>query len=240
LEGFRKFLDFFLDLLFPPKCLLCKRLNSNLICPECLSQLTPFRGKTCSLCGVPLEGKDNRCPQCLRNPPYFDRGFFYGLYQGKLEEAILRFKYQDHPGLSAPLGKLLAEKFRETGVQVDLVTWVPLHQRKLKMRGYNQAELLARAISVNLGLPYGDLLIKKKETKPQSRLSREERLKNVIGVFKPKSAVELQGKSLLLVDDVVTTGATASECARVLKEMGAEKVFVLSLARGTGTQRPIS
>lgn len=187
-----------------------------------------------------MEGKDDHCPQCQKNPPHFDKALFYGLYQGKLEEAILRFKFQDHPNLSVSLGRLLTEKFKKNGIQVDVVTWVPIHRRKLRLRGYNQAELLAKAFSSNLGLPCADLLSKKRETKPQSRLSREERLKNVLGVFEPKASDGLLGKRILLIDDVITTGATASECARVLKEMGAEKVFVLTLARGTGTQRPIS
>lgn len=132
------------------------------------------------------------------------------------------------------------EKFQKTGFPIDLVTWVPIHPRKLKLRGYNQAELLAKALSFNLGLPCMDLLSKKKETKPQSKLNREERLKNILGVFEPKPSIMVFGKRILLVDDVITTGATASECARVLKKMGAEKVYVLALARGTGTQRPIS
>lgn len=240
MEIFKRTFRFFLDLLFPPKCILCQRFYPELICPDCFFQLKPFSGKTCSLCGVPMEGEGNFCPQCSHNPPDYKKALFYGLYEGKLEEAILRFKFQDHPHLAEPLGQLMVQRWRQSGIKVDLVTAVPISSRRLKVRGYNQAELLAKVVARGLGIPYRTLLVKRRETREQSKLKREERLKNVIGVFATYGNEDLGGKAVLLVDDVLTTGATASECAKVLQGVGASVVYVLTLARGTGTQRPIS
>jgi ComF family protein len=236
----KRAIEIFLNLLFPSKCLLCHRLYPSLICPDCLSQIKPFSGKTCSLCGVPLQGKSNLCFQCTINPPLFQKAIFYGLYEGKLEEAILRFKFQDHPDLAEPLGKLMIQKWLQSGNNVDLVTSVPLSSKRLRIRGYNQAELLARVVAKGLNVPYRNLLKKKRETLEQSKLKREERLKNLIGVFQASSSQSLSGEKVLLVDDVLTTGATASECAKTLLSMGASSVYVLTLARGTGDQRAIS
>lgn len=232
--------QFILDLLFPPKCVLCHRFYPSLICPNCLSEIKPFSGKTCSLCGVPLQGKGHLCLQCTRNPPSFQKALFYGLYEGKLEEAILRFKFQDHPDLASPLGQLMVQRWRQSGIEVNLVTSVPLSLRSLRIRGYNQAELLAKVVANGLNLPYRNLLKKKRETKEQSKLKREERLKNLIGAFQALSPESLLNEAVLLVDDVLTTGATASECAKTLLGMGASAVYVLTLARGTGDQRAIS
>ncbi len=152
----------------------------------------------------------------------------------------MRFKFQDHPHLAEPLGQLMIQRWRQCEIKVDLVTSVPMSSKQLRVRGYNQAELMAKVVARCLGLPYKTLLMKRKETREQSKLKREERLTNVIGVFEPCGNEDLGGKAVLLVDDVLTTGATASECAKVLLSAGASAVYVLTLARGTGDQRTIS
>lgn len=233
----RKALNLLWDLLFPRKCLSCGRIYPLVLCPDCLRELKPYLGKTCSICGAPLEGKGKLCPYCSTSPPPFTKAVFYGLYEGKIEEVILRFKFQDHPALAIPLGQLMAQAWQKQEIEADIVTSVPLSKRRLRLRGYNQAELLAKTIAHGLGLPYQELLVRKRHVKEQSRLKREERLTNVLGAFAPIDGLDLGGKRVLLVDDVLTTGATTSECSRALLKAGASSVYVLTMARGTGTQR---
>jgi ComF family protein len=131
----------------------------------------------------------------------------------------------------------MAQAWQKQEIEADIVTSVPLSKRRLRLRGYNQAELLAKTIAHGLGLPYQELLVRKRHVKEQSRLKREERLTNVLGAFAPIDGLDLGGKRVLLVDDVLTTGATTSECSRALLKAGASSVYVLTMARGTGTQR---
>ncbi len=178
------------------------------------------------------------CPECKREPPPFSRAFSHSLYEGKMEGLVRRFKFQDAPQLAAPLAQLMAEEWRERGLQsktFGLVTAVPLWKASLSRRGYNQAALLARKLAGELGLPYREALRKVRRTAEQARLGREQRLTSQRGAF--TVAAPLAGERVLLIDDVMTTGATARECAITLLTGGAGEVWVYSLARGTGSQR---
>ncbi|MDR2192134.1 MAG: ComF family protein [Endomicrobium sp.] len=157
------------------------------------------------------------------------------LYKGALRKLILKFKYLDRAFLAKDFGAQMANKFKELPFydKTDCIIPVPLNIIRRIKRGYNQAEVLSREISKLSGIPvFSNILYRKKMTKPQFQLSKEERAKNIKNSFLVKNGELTRKKNILLVDDIVTTGATVSACAAVLKKFGAKKVYALSLARG--------
>ena len=161
-----------------------------------------------------------------KSPPYA-RVIAYGLYEGVLKEAISRFKFYGLRRLSRPLGGLLPNL---PIPESDAIVPVPLTAKGLKQRGFNQSLLIARVVSEKTGAPLNiDTLLKIKETPPQVGLSASERHKNLTGAFEVKG--NLKGKRILLVDDVVTTGATATACSKALLKAGAQEVVILAIAR---------
>jgi ComF family protein len=167
------------------------------------------------------------CGQCFKKEPPFSKVINFGLYEGVLAEAINHLKFHGIKKLSKPLGRLLL-RFDLPGV--DGIVPVPLSIKRLRERGFNQSLLLARVISTKRKVPLlMDILVKKKETPPQTGLSAKERLLNLKNAFEVKG--DLRNLRLLLVDDVMTTGATATECSKQLMKAGAKEVVVLTLAR---------
>lgn len=169
------------------------------------------------------------CKKCLQNQPPFSRVINYGLYEGALAEAINQLKFHGVKRFSKPLGRLLLSLELP---EVDAILAVPLSIKRLKERGFNQSLLIARVISKGLKVPLlMGTLLKKKETPPQVGLSEKERLSNLKGAFEVRG--NIKGLRLLLVDDVMTTGATIAECSRELIKSGAKEVIALTLARST-------
>ncbi len=151
-----------------------------------------------------------------------------------MREAIHRFKYSNSQDLVAPLGEMMVSYWQEVSFSADLIIPVPLHTRRLRERGYNQAALLARELGKGVGLPVlEDALVRVRETSPQVDLNAKERQENVRGAFHCPTD-RLAGKSVLLVDDVYTTGATLEACSLALKQQGVGTVWALTLARATG------
>ncbi len=208
--------DFLLDLLFPPKCPFCGKLleKGHSLCPECqrgLPWLTGAAGEK----KVELTGG---CVAPLR-------------YEGAVREGIHAYKFGGRSARGAVFGALIAQCVRDHGVTAELTSWPPLSKRRLRARGYDQAELLARAVGRELGIPVLGTL-KKEERPAQSGLEGEgERRANLLGAYSPLEPEGFRGKTVLLVDDVVTTGATLSECAKTLRLAGAERVVCAALAR---------
>lgn len=218
-----------LDLLFPPRCAACgEGLASSRggpFCAICDGALEPVPAG-CRVCGLP--GPDPLCGACMAQPPAFARCRAGGLYGGPLADAVHALKYRGRPALARPLGAWLAPR-APLAPGVAVVS-VPLGRRRRIGRGYDQAALLARALARSSGarhLPRA--LTRIRETPPQVGRTRAERLANVRGAFRAGSCV--RGAALVLVDDVVTTGATADACARALLAAGARSVEVLALAR---------
>jgi len=169
------------------------------------------------------------CMQCLKKAPPFSRSLNYGLYEGVLAEAINQFKFYSVKRLSKPLGRFLLSLELP---QIDGIIAVPLSIKGLKDRGFNQSLLIARVISKKIKVPLlMDILLKKKETPPQIGLSAKQRLLNLKNAFEVRG--NIKGLRLLLIDDVMTTGATVTECSKVLKKAGAKEVIVLTLARSS-------
>ncbi len=181
---------------------------------------------------------DGRCVHCRDHEPAFDRALSYGEYKGSLRGLIHLLKYENVTPAAAPLGEVLAQTISEllpaSKHAVPLIVPVPLHQGRRRSRGFNQAELIARAAvrrSPDKFEVSTSLLVRHRETISQVGLSREERIENMRDAFRVIDRHRLQGRAVILVDDVMTTGTTLSECARVLKSAGAERVWAATVAR---------
>jgi ComF family protein len=244
-----------LRVIFPPKCLVCSnhyvwqpstgtigsdpvsKVTAQYFCESCRKGLAPISSPFCSKCGIPFvsrEGEDHRCSECLLEKKYFRKARAFGVYDGILMEAIHVFKYGKKTSLSEPLGGLAKEAFFQfwDSNSIDLLVSVPLHVKRLRERGFNQAHLLIRKWAKQEGIPFDGLTLSRcRWTEPQTNLRRTERRKNIKGAFSLRYPEKIKGQKILLVDDVFTTGATANECARVLTKAGAEFVDVLTLAR---------
>ena len=232
--------------MFPSDCRLCGlplATSSFLpVCPECLDSLEPISGDRCLLCGERLFAGmgQSLCGECLKERPPFEKASTYGSYEGGVRELIHLLKYDHVLPAAKVLGRMLADAVTdlapEFGAELPLVVPVPLHESKLRQRGFNQSELMAKALvrQKPMGLKLGlapKLLMRKRPTDSQTGLTRQQRVVNLRGAFRAVSPNEIGGRNILLVDDVFTTGTTVSECARVLRRAGAEKVWVATVAR---------
>ncbi len=230
----------FLDLLYPPRCEACGRLGEAPICEECLAQIELVEAPVCRVCGEPFDPLAQAAPTCLRcrsGRRAFTRARAAAYYAGPLVQAIYRFKYYGQMVLGRPLGRLMVEALErgpaaELEVEkVDLVCPVPLHPSRLRERGFNQSALLAEEVAEARSLPVRPLLARVRPTLPQVDLPPSSRRANVHNAFAPRLQEEIAGKRVLLVDDLFTTGATLTECARALRRGEAAEVKVLTLAR---------
>jgi ComF family protein len=231
-----KILDPLLSLLYPPKCAICKTLGAELMCERCVASIVPVAEPACPACGQSL-GDARKCAHCTFRVPAFDAARAMGAYEGVLQHAIHLLKYRDRPGLAEPLGTALAHYARREApslgsLHVDAVAPIPMHPSRRRIRGYNQAERLARTVARELDLPLAtDLLIRRSNTRPQVGLSQEARRQNLSNAFAVGNRPPT-GMRILLIDDVSTTGSSLHECAKALKAEGASKVYGLTLAAG--------
>lgn len=227
-----------LDLLLPPACLLCGRelqtSECGDLCPGCRAGVLPLPPSRCPRCALPHateNGSAHLCEGCLREPPPFASVAAAGLYEETLRLAVQRFKYRAAVDLEGLLAGLLASALEQSPVHgADLILPVPLHPSRLRERTYNQSLLLARGLGGRHATPVDDnLLVRTRPTPPQQGLGLQERRHNLKGAFALRE--RLDGERILLVDDVLTTGATARECSRTLRDGGAAEVRVAVLAR---------
>jgi ComF family protein len=227
-----------IDTVYPPRCLACTAATDapRGLCPACWADTHFIDGTICRRCGVPLlgsTGAEDACESCTRHPPAWDRGAAAVLYSGAGRRMVLALKHGDRLDMVRPLAAWMARAGRPLLADADIVAPVPLHWRRLLLRRYNQAAELARRLGRDNGcVVVPDLLVRRRATAPQSG-GRDSRAKNQAGAFAvaPRHADHLRGRRVLLVDDVLTTGATLSACADVLRAGGASGVDVLALAR---------
>lgn len=228
------------ELLFPTRCAGCGKYAGGPLCPDCNASLPLIRGPVCRLCGKPTLYAVDTCLDCRGRIRHLDATVALAVYEEPLRSAIHRLKYANGWRLAPPLGAMAAVRLAP-GLECrhPLVTYVPMHRRKRRERGYDHAEKLADGIARALGLPVVHLLERTRPTKAQSTLSHDDRRRNVKGVFKAIGE-GLRGEEIVLVDDVLTTGYTLSECAGALKRAGAGRITACVLARDLiwGCARP--
>jgi len=229
-----------LDLLFPPLCMSCRRRVSepHALCAACWATISFIEGAVCAKCGTPFEadpGSETICGLCHAKPHYFDRARSLFKYDDASKGLILRLKHGDRLDHVPGLTRWLARAGSELLAGTDVIVPVPLHRWRLWKRRYNQAAILAKHLSELSGKPHRPLaLVRTRPTPSQGEMpSAKARRRNVLSAFKvpPKHRAELRGRNILLIDDVLTTGATLDACARALKRGGAARVDVLTVSR---------
>lgn len=237
---FERLFQFFL----PSQCLCCLSYleeGETRICTDCLSKIHWIVPPFCTICGIPFVSSEvdcHPCGACVTKEKYFTMARALGYYEGPLRRAIHRWKYDGKIGLSPLFGEWMAEKLPQYWDPkcFDMILPVPLHKRRLRERGFNQALLLAKELSRRTGIPYRkNILQKKRPTPPQVQLSGAEREKAVRRSFHILAGEALKGKTVLLVDDVYTTGATVNECSKVLLAAGAARIDVFTLTHAIKT-----
>ncbi|HHW49622.1 MAG TPA: ComF family protein [Clostridiaceae bacterium] len=216
-----------IGLLFPPKCIFCSKiidLKADIeICRDCY-KLIPFVEQK-SVIPFSVPGGLGCC----------DGVICACRYTGIVRDSLIKYKFYDKSGFCRAFARLIAEKIKNMAVyrEFDVIVSVPLHKRREHMRGYNQSLLISRILSRELKLPEKSKILKrKKETHTQSLLPLDKRRSNLLGAFEVKHTDEIKDKTVLLVDDIMTTGITLNECSKVLKEAGAKKVIAAVVASG--------
>lgn len=218
-----------LDFLFPPNCVGCHRVGESL-CSHCLSTTSLVTPPFCPRCNHAIAFQGEPCSQCRAYPLHITQIRAVAFHEGVLRKAIHEFKYRGRRELDLPLSGLLVDYLSSSPIRFDLITAVPLHQRRERERGYNQSELLAKHVSRRLGMPYISGLVRTRETQDQVGLDGQTRRENMRGAFLADRA-DFRGARVLIVDDVCTTGATLDACANALHLQGAAFTYGLTIAR---------
>jgi ComF family protein len=231
----------FLDIIFPPRCHVCRCFLAEPtdihLCNNCREKIITVSSPLCTICGVPFateNGIDHICGHCLTTRRPFAGARAAARFEGPLQELIHRFKYGKKIHLSRPLGLLTATVLGDfhPAVSADCIVPVPLHRRRLRERGFNQSQLIGRILAKSWEIPLSVHNLRRiRWTTPQTGLSAAERERNIRGAFAVVKPDRLEGKRLLLVDDVYTTGSTVTECAKTLRQSGAKEVYVVTVAR---------
>ncbi|PPR24408.1 MAG: hypothetical protein CFH40_00859 [Alphaproteobacteria bacterium MarineAlpha10_Bin3] len=228
-----------LNAVLPARCMACGETvdGEGALCSQCWLGIRFLSEPACACCGFPFEyavPDRTLCIACTRRPPAFDRARAVFAYDDASRGLVLAFKHADRIHHGPAFGRWLARTGAALVVDADLIVPVPLHRWRLFHRRYNQAGLLAQALGREAGkLVSVDLLVRRRRTRTQGRMSRSARIRNIQGAFKLRDGrrAAVGGARILLIDDVLTTGATVEECSRVLKRAGARAVHVLTLAR---------
>jgi ComF family protein len=242
--AFREALDALASIVFPAPCRICEATLTTAsripICSACLSSLQPLDGAACQKCGRPFVSAiaaasvQPLCHLCRRDVYNFDFARSFAVYNDAMVRAIVLLKYHE----VTPLGSWFAARLEELVARnpdifaADVVVPVPLHASRLRERGYNQAELIARPLAKRLGLPLRSYLLVRTRPRPEKlKLTRKERWRTVRGAYAMRTAAKIDKVRVLLVDDVFTTGATLDSCAQALRKAGAGRVVALTVAR---------
>lgn len=233
-----------LDVVLPPLCMACRTPVDarGLLCPECWGGVDFIAAPYCETCGSPFpydEGEGAICARCAASPPHFERARAAMRYDTVARRIVAGFKYADRLHLVPALAAWLARSGDVLLAEADLLVPVPLHRRRLFARRFNQSAVLALALSRRSGVPAAvGALVRHRATPSQTGLNRAQRARNVGGAFRvpEKERTTVADSRIVLVDDVLTTGATADACARTLLRAGARRVDVLTLARVPTTE----
>ena len=230
------------DIIFPRNCILCRRYHPatahDPLCPPCREAVPWNKPPFCVRCSRHLDSltEESLCPSCRAHPPHFDEGWALVNYDGPVRDLLLRFKFHDKTSIRLTFTTILKEfiaRYTLRFPDAAMVIPMPLHPTRLRERGYNQAALLGACMAQELNLPLMEnTLQRQRHTLRQSELPAKDRWTNISGAFtiNPVFAADIVGREVLLVDDILTTGATASEAAKTLKDAGASRVIIITLA----------
>ena len=223
--------DFF-NWIFPPKCLICscEIIENSIFCPDCFSKVTIIDYPFCKICGKMLETSfddEMICDTCLKYPRAFDKARSLFQYDDVSKKIIMKIKKQSDFAVAKSCSKMIISKYRDLFATADFITPVPSHWTRVLKRGFNPADIIAFSLSKISGIPVRKFLKRIKQTQYQKNKSILERFENVEGAFDCKS--DLAGANIILVDDVLTTGATLNECSKVLKLHGCCQVYCITV-----------
>ncbi len=211
-------LDNILSLIYPPVCGFCGKIDKNYICKKCSLKIKEYEIKN----------------DCITKNMYIDEGYSIFRYKGIIRDTFIKYKFNNKPYLSKTFSKIILKNKKICGIlkKYDIIIPVPVHKKRKQKRGYNQTEIIAREIAKALDIKIvTDVLIKNKNIKPQSQLTKRDRKQNVKNAFKVQNNKKIINKSILIFDDVYTTGSTINECSKVIKLAGAKNIGILTIAK---------
>ena len=209
-----------LNLIYPPVCGFCGEISKDSLCNKCKINLKEY--------------ELNKLEKNRNKEKYYDEIFYLLKYKSLVREKIIEYKFRDKSYLYKTFSEIILKNKKLCSIikKYDIIIPVPIHAKRKRTRGYNQTELIAKEIAKKLNIePMKGNLVKTKNIKPQSELGRKERKQNIKNVFEVKKWEEIKSKKIIIFDDIYTTGSTVNECARVLKESGAQKIGVITLAK---------
>lgn len=212
-----KIIDSFLNLLYPPRCIFCRKIlldDESGLCKKCQGILPKLKAD-----------------ECRRDIRHVRLCVFPFRYKDEVRDSLLRYKFSGAAAYGPVYADFIAKSIDENEISCDIISWVPLHKSRLRERGYDQSEIIAKSLAKRMGLPCVRLIVKEKNNKRQSSIDDKEiRMSNVSGVYRLASNEELLGKRILLIDDIITTGATIGECAATLKGAGCTEIYAAAVA----------
>lgn len=228
------------DILFPPRCPFCERIVKNLggICETCKTKLPYIKEPRCKKCSKPIEnGEEEYCFDCKNRDFSYTGGRAVWKYEKEVKLSISRFKFKDKQEYAKAYGDEIIRLYGDwmIGKGIEAFIPVPLNEKKKRMRGYNQAELIAKVVGSELNIPVvSGVLIRTIETRPQKELNDKDRISNLSGAFAAKGEFLRGIKRIALFDDIYTTGSTIEACAKVLKRIYIEEVYFICVSIGVG------
>ena len=233
-----KILDWCLGILYPQTCCFCGKVSTEPICKECREQVYYVKEPRCKKCGKPVRYKEQEfCLDCSRKQLHYEAGRSVWIHKGLVPWSIYQFKYHNRriygEYYAEEMYRLYGNKIREW--EIDAIVPVPLHWKRKLSRGYNQAEIVAKALGRKTGIPVeSKMVVRTKNTKPQKKLAHRERSVNLKNAFCAKR-VKKGIQNILIIDDIYTTGNTINEMAKCLYSKGIQKVFFLTISIGQGS-----
>lgn len=228
----RSLIDGLLDIIYPPHCVVCNIYDRRWLCDECIAGIAFLEPPFCPNCGIPCT--TGLCAECMEKSHLFKSANSAVEFSEPIVEIIHLFKYRGYIALADVLAQIMIDRFEKTSLRgkFDLIVAVPEHPSRIIERGFNQAEELAQRLSAAVGVEYAqNALLKTRKTSPQVGLQADKRASNLRGAYKAVNTIDLHQRSILVVDDVMTTGSTLDEAARALLDAGASSVRAYTLAR---------
>ena len=233
----RKIIKKILELWYPTTCVFCGEICKKGICKSCSEKIDYIQEPLCKKCGKPIHSQEGEfCFDCQRRMLHYEQGRSLWLHKRPVSSSIYDFKYKNKRVYGEIYGREMAEQFNDLirMWEIDVLIPVPLHRKRQRKRGYNQAEIIARELGKKLGIPVDmSVIIRERETTPQKELGQKNRRKNLKKAFR-LTGKRLTGKNILLIDDIYTTGSTIDAMAEVLMKTGCEKIYFLTISIGQG------